>query len=57
MFVIILLLEFIMFSLVCCYLFYKLKLVEDDLENIYDEIYYYFGEDYNKKIEERKKVV
>ena len=54
---VLLMLEFILFSLVCCYLFYKLKVIEDDLESIYDEIYYYFGEDYNKKIEERKKVV
>ena len=53
----IILLEFIVFSLACCYLFYKLKLVEDDLESLYDEVYYYFGQDYKKKIEERKKVV
>lgn len=54
---VLLMLEFILFSLVCCYLFYKLKVTEDDIESIYDEIYYYFGEDYKKKIEERKKVV
>ena len=54
---VLLILEFILFSLVYCYLFYKIKLFEDDLECLYDELYYFFGQDHNKKIEERKKVV
>lgn len=56
MFVVLLLLMFIMFCLVCCYLFYKIKLVEDDINVIYDEFYYYLGKDIKNSVEGRKKL-